>query len=364
MGLIGQMSPNSRNHPFLKQKTQHEEILGSHLIWFFRLKSLANRWFGTKLWLCGYYESVLTVLVCLCFITVAFSGNVSAQSGQLLSPIMIDTTPSGSFMFSRYTGVNGTPAAFNASRKYIFGSSRLSKSSSQAPQWCLVAKAIVPAGAPALTINEPCCNNGLSDSPSASSSETGRQGGTFHPSLTRNLLIWMAKSNDSELSNIITTLAFRLPCKDCKNFLAEKRSERGSNSFLSTRLFDSESAAAIHALAASLFNSADSMSEGGKQPSSPRTPKIKIIPSLFFNFSRLHPIGIRSFSLSGAILRIAKGHSLNTPIKTNPVETISPQPQIGIDEKMDIGIWIVAICTWVTVAALMIVALFRFFDLD
>ena len=79
----------------------------------------------------------------------------------------------------------------------------------------------------------------------------------------------MAKSNDSELSNIITTLAFRLPCKDCKNFLAEKRSERGSNSFLSTRLFDSESAAAIHALAASLFNSADSISEGGKQPSSP-----------------------------------------------------------------------------------------------
>ena len=112
MGLIGQMSPNSRNHPFLKQKTQHEEILGSHLIWFFRLKSLANRWFGTKLWLCGYYESVLTVLVCLCFITVAFSGNVSAQSGQLLSRIMIDTTPSGSFMFSRYTGVNGTAGSF------------------------------------------------------------------------------------------------------------------------------------------------------------------------------------------------------------------------------------------------------------
>jgi hypothetical protein len=91
---------------------------------------------------------------------------------------------------------------------------------------------------------------------------------------------------------------------------------------------------------ASLFDSADSIKEKGRQDTSPAIPKINSNSNFFFNFLRLHSAEGNIFGLFGISRFNAQSASPQSATNTAKLQKISSQPQIGIDEIKDMDLWI------------------------
>lgn len=134
------------------------------------------------------------------------------------------------------------------------------------------------------------------------------------------------------------------------------------------------SPASLLASPASLFSFDDSHSENGRHINSPAIPKIKTTSNFFFSFCLCHSTSMRSLGLSGIRMRPSQGNSPQTPAKTISVKMMSNQPHRGMNdtdktskENADaiiLGTRVVAICSWITGAALIVLGFLTIADCE
>ena len=123
-------------------------------------------------------------------------------------------------------------------------------------------------------------------------------------------------------------------------------------------------AVSSRATSAFLFRPDVSANENARHTNSPAIPTIKKNSHHFFNFLREYSLETRSLALSGINRFSAQSDSPQRDASTNNVNAISNQPQAGIEDKKDIGIWVAAICLWATSAALLLAAFLRLRERD
>ena len=130
----------------------------------------------------------------------------------------------------------------------------------------------------------------------------------------------------------------------------------------SAKLFYSVFAVRSFAWRASLYELADSASENGRQPTSPAIPIISNNSNFFFSFSRLHFTDVAPSELFGINLFNPQCDSPQSATSTAKLNKTSNQPQIGIDDKNDIGFWIFAVSCWFISIVLIVFGCWRYFQ--